>query len=263
MVISTATYQLVEGLFECEDRGQPELKGVTTPLTLYRIIREGEAQSRFQVVARKGLTPLVGREHEHGLLRERWEQVKDGAGQVVLLCGEPGIGKSRLVEQLKETVEQEGASCLELRCSPYARNSALKPVIEHLQRQLQLSPDDAPETNLEKLQQALGHYTFPQADTLALFAALLSLPQPADTPPLTLSPQKQKEKTHEAIVTWLCEEAAQHAVTYAWEDLHWADPSTLELLTLFLDQVPTTRLLAVFTYRPEFTPPWGTHSYQS
>ncbi len=113
--ISAATYRLVEGLFECEDRGQTELKGVSTPLTLYRIVKESEARSRFQVVARKGLTPLVGREHEFGLLRERWERVKDGTGQVVLLSGEPGIGKSRLVEALKDSVEHEGAGCLELR----------------------------------------------------------------------------------------------------------------------------------------------------
>jgi class 3 adenylate cyclase len=125
VVISAVTYRLVEGLFECEDRGQPELKEVSTPLTLYRVVKEGEAQSRFQVVARKGLTPLVGREHEHGLLRERWERVKDGQGQVVLLSGEPGIGKSRLVEVLKDTVVHEGVSCVELHCSPYHQNSAL------------------------------------------------------------------------------------------------------------------------------------------
>ena len=262
VVISTATYQLVEGLFICEDRGRPELKGVTTPLTLYRVTRESEAQSRFQVVARQGLTPLVGREHEHGLLRERWQQAKDGAGQVVLLCGEPGIGKSRLVEQLKETVELEGARCLELRCSSYSQNSALQPVIEHFQRQLQLSSHDSPKRNLEKLRQGLGQYRFPQADTLPLLAALLSLPHPEDVPPLSMSPQKQKDKTYEAVVAWLCEETPQ-AVAYAWEDLHWADPSTLELLSLFLDQVPTHRLLAVLTYRPEFIPPWGAHSYLS
>ena len=129
VMISAATYRLVEGLFECEDRGQPELKGVATPLTLYRVVKEGEAQSRFEVVVRRGLTPLIGREHEYGLLHERWARVKEGAGQVVLLSGEPGIGKSRLVEALKETVEPEGARFLELRCSPYTQNSALAPVI--------------------------------------------------------------------------------------------------------------------------------------
>src|SRR5262245_26466769 len=126
-----------------------------TPLTLYRVLKESEDHSRFEVVVRKGLTPLIGRDHEFGLLRERWERVKDGAGQVVLLSGEPGIGKSRLIEALKETAEHEGARCLEFRCSPFAQNSALQPVIEHLQRGLQFQPDDTPTEKLQKLEQAL------------------------------------------------------------------------------------------------------------
>ena len=262
VVISTATYRLVEGLFTCENRGQPELKGVATPLTLYRVSKESDAHSRFEVVVRKGLTPLIGREHEFGLLRERWQRVKDGAGQVVLLSGEPGIGKSRLVEALKETVEHEDTRCFELRCSPYMQNSAFAPVIEHLQRTLQFQPNDTAEEKLQKL--AIGaRFAGPlQAETISLLATLLSLPASGSALP-ALSPQKQKEKTQEALVTWLCSEARQHAVTYAWEDLHWADPSTLELLTLFLAQVPTTRLLTVLTFRPEFTPPWGSHSYLS
>jgi class 3 adenylate cyclase/predicted ATPase/energy-coupling factor transporter ATP-binding protein EcfA2 len=262
VMMSAATYHLVEGLFNCEDRGQPALKGISIPLTLYRVMKAGEAQSRFQVVARKGLTSLVGREHEYGLLHERWERVKDGTGQIVLLSGEPGIGKSRLVEALKESVEHEGARCLELRCSPYAQSSALHPVIEHLHRVLQFRPEDAPEEKLRKLV-GVAHALPLQPEALPLLAALLSLPHPAGYPSITLSPQKQKEKTHEVLVAWLCAEARQQAMTYAWEDLHWADPSTLEFLTLFLQQVPTTRLLAVLTYRPEFTPPWGSHSYLS
>jgi len=261
VVISAATYRLVEGLFEYEDRGRPELKGVSVPLTLYRVVRESEAHSRFQVVVRKGLTPLIGREHEYGLLQERWARVKEREGQVVLLSGEPGIGKSRLVEALKETVEHEGAACLELRCSPYAQNSALAPVIEHLQRVLGFQSDDNPEEKLRKLiVGATGRLPL-QAEAIPLLTALLSLPHPEGYPALSLSPQKQKEKTHEALVAWLCAAAKQQAVTYAWEDLHWADPSTLELLALFLNQVPTTRLLAVLTFRPEFMPPWGSHSY--
>jgi len=181
---------------------------------------------------------------------------------VVLLSGEPGIGKSRLVEALKENVEREGTRCLELRCSPYAQNSALQPVIEHLQRTLQFRPEDSAEEKLHKLTVGATGRS-PLHEHVPLFAALLSLPQSDAYPPLMLSPQKQKEKTHEALVAWLCAEAKQQAVTYAWEDLHWADPSTLELLTLFLAQVPTTRLLAVLTFRPEFLPPWSAHSYLS
>jgi class 3 adenylate cyclase/predicted ATPase/energy-coupling factor transporter ATP-binding protein EcfA2 len=266
VMISTATYHLIEGLFTCEDRGRPKLKGVATPLTLHRVVKESNAHNRFEVVVRKGLTPLIGREHEYGLLRDRWQRVRDGAGQVVLLRGEPGIGKSRLVEALKETVEHEGARCLEFRCSPYAQNSALQPVIEHLRRVLKFQPTDTVEKKLNTLEQAgVGAVREPplQSEVIPLLATLLSLPHPDGYPPITLSPQKQKEKTQEALVAWLCEEARQQAVTYAWEDLHWADPSTLELLTLFLAQVPTTRLLAVLTYRPEFIPPWGSYSYLS
>src|SRR5262249_24811758 len=115
----------------------------------------------------------------------------------------------------------------------------------------------------DKLTQVLSHYRFPQADTLPLLAALLSLPHPEGVPPITLSPQKQKQKTHEALVAWIIEEAEKTAVYCAWEDLHWIDPSTLEVLSLFLDQVPTTRLLVLLTVRPEFLPPWGNRSHLS
>jgi class 3 adenylate cyclase/predicted ATPase len=263
VVISAATYRLVEGLFTCEDRGQPELKGISTPLRLYRVVKESDAQSRFEVVVRKGLTPLIGRDHEFGLLHERWAQAKTGEGQVVLLSGEPGIGKSRLLQELKEQLGQEEAIRIEFRCSPYHQNSALYPVTEHLQRVLGIEREDSTQIKLGKLEQTLSHYQFPQADTLPLLAALLSLPHPAGVPPLTLSPEQQKEKTLNALVRWLCEEAERQAVYCAWEDLHWADPSTLKLLALYLDQVPTARMLALLTFRPEFTPPWGSRSYLS
>jgi predicted ATPase len=197
------------------------------------------------------------------LLEERWKQAKTGEGQVVLLSGEPGIGKSRLVQTLKEHVSAEGATRIEFRCSPYHQNSAFYPIIEHLQRFLQFTPDDTPQTKLAKLQQALTAYRFPQADTLACVAALLSLPHPAGTLPLALSPQKQRQKTQEALVAWMTEEAERAPVLCCWEDLHWTDPSSLEVLTLFLAQVPTTRLLVLLTFRPEFTPPWGNRAYLS
>jgi predicted ATPase len=166
-----------------------------------------------------------------------------------------------LGQALKEQALTEGAIRIEFRCSAYHQNSAFYPIIEHLQRLLQFHREETPETKLSKLQQALAAYRFPQADTLPLVAALLSLPHPADAPPLTLSPQKQKEKTQEALVTWLVEEAGKAAVYCVWEDLHWADPSTLEVLTLFLEQIPTTRVFTVVTFRPDFTPPWSLRSY--
>ena len=263
VVISQATYRLVQGLFECQDRGPQELKGISTPLPLYRVVREGTAQSRFEVAVSTGLTPLVGRVEELALLQRGWDHAKAGAGQVMLLSGEAGIGKSRLVQELKEQLAHEGTTRIEFRCSPYHQNSALYPIIDHLQRLLQFAREDSPITKLEKLQHTLSQYRFPQADTVPLLAALLSLPLSEDYPPITVSPQKQKEKTQAALVAWLVEEAEKAAVYCTWEDLHWVDPSTLEVLTLLLDQVPTTRLLVLLTFRPEFTPPWGNRSHLS
>jgi class 3 adenylate cyclase/predicted ATPase len=263
VVLSATTRRLVAGLFECEELEPQPLKGISLPASLYRVAKESEAQSRFEVAVQAGLTPLVGRAHEVGLLQERWEQARQGAGQVILLSGEPGIGKSRLVQEFKTAVTQAGATRIEFRCSPYHRNSAFYPIIDHLQRLLQFQREDTPQAKLAKLQQTLRAYRFPQADTLLLFAALLLLPQPEGFPSLTLSPEQQKQKTQQALVAWLMEETEKAAVYCAWEDLHWADPSTLEFLTLFLAQVPTARLLALLTFRPEFSPPWGPRSHIS
>ena len=164
------------------------------------MVRESAAQSRFEAAVQTGLTPLVGRAEELALLQRRWEHAKAGDGQVVLLSGEPGIGKSRLVQELTEQLAHERVTRIEFRCSPYHQNSALYPIIDHLQRLLQFAREDSPAAKLEKLQHTLSHYRFPQADTVPLLAALLSLPHPEDYPPLTVSPQKQKEKTQAAVV---------------------------------------------------------------
>ncbi|MBI3246176.1 MAG: AAA family ATPase [Deltaproteobacteria bacterium] len=260
LVISATTEHLVQGLFERQDLGPQTLKGISALLSVYRVMRESVAQSRFEATVNKGLTPLVGREEELGLLRRRWEQAKAGEGQVVLLSGEPGIGKSRLVEALKGHVRQGGATPIEFRCSPYHQNSAFYPIIDHLQRLLRFEREDSPEEKLHKLEVVLqrrGGVTPPlQSEIVTLFAALLSLPHPEGYPPLSLSPQKQKQKTQEALVTWLVEETERTTIYCIWEDLHWADPSTLEVLQLLIDQAPTTRLLTLLTFRPEFTSPW-------
>jgi class 3 adenylate cyclase/predicted ATPase len=261
VVISAATAHLVQGYFTCQDHGAQELKGLDAPVHVYQVLGESAAQSRLDVAGVIGLTPLVGREAEVTLLRERWAQSTDGLGQVVVLSGEAGIGKSRLVHVLTEQVVDEHTLRLTLRCSPYHTNSAFYPVIEHLQRVLHWHRDTPLEAKLTTLEQAIQMARLPLAEVVLLVAALLSLPVPERYPPLTLSPQRQKQKTQEALVAWLLAEAAQQPVLAIWEDLHWADPSTLELLGLLLDQVPTTRLLMVLTCRPEFRPPWTPHSY--
>jgi class 3 adenylate cyclase/tetratricopeptide (TPR) repeat protein len=261
VMISEATARLVQGLFECHDRGPQALKGISTPIGVYRVLRDSGVQSRFEVAVYAGLTPLVGREEELGLLRRRWEQAKAGEGQVVLLSGEPGIGKSRLVQTLKEQASAEGATRIEFRCSPYHQNSAWYLVIEHLQRALGFERNDSPQAKLRKLEVGARRRRAPTAEAVPLLAALLSLPHPDSYPSLTLSPQRQKQKTQEALVAWIVEEAEQAAVFCAWEDLHWADPSSLEVFTLLLEQVATTRLFAMLTCRPEFTPPWVSRSY--
>ena len=261
VVISDATARLVQGYFTCQDLGTQTLKGIDTPVRLSQVVGESAAQSRLDVAGTSGLTPLVGREAEITLLRERWAQSTEGLGQVVLLSGEAGIGKSRLVRVLTERIVDTGAPRLTLRCSPYHTNSAFYPVIEHLQRLLHWHREAPPEVRLTTLEQALQTARLPLAEVVPLVAALLSLPVPERYPPLTLSPQRQRQKTQEVLVAWLLAEAAQQPVLAVWEDLHWADPSTLELLGLLLDQVPTARLLLLLTHRPEFRPPWPPRSY--
>jgi predicted ATPase/class 3 adenylate cyclase len=263
VVISAGTYRLVHGLFDCQDLGPHDLKGLPAPVSLYRVRGESGIQSRFEVAVAHGLTPLVGRDEEVALLRRHWARAKDGEGQVVLLSGEPGIGKSRLAQVLKERVEEEGAICIEFRCLPHYQNTALYPLIEHLKRVLHFQREDSAATKQEKLRQTLARYRFSQADTLPLLATLLSLPPLDSTPPLPLSPQRQKQKTLEALVAWFLEEAERRPVYCLWEDLHWADPSSLELLTVLLDQVPTARLYLLLTFRPEFVSPWSPRAHLS
>ena len=261
VAISADTYRLVQGFFTCEDLGPQELKGLSSPLTLYQVTGEGEAQNRFDVSVQQGLTPLIGREEEVELLVRRWERAKAGEGQVVLLSGEAGIGKSRLVQVLREQIADEDHFGAVFRCSPFYQNSALYPVIDGLQKFLQLGKDDTPEAKLTKLTHALEPVQLTDPETTALVASLLSIPLPDDHPPLQLSPQKQKEKTLQVLVQWLQNVAKHQPVRVEIEDLHWADPSTLEFLGLLIDQVPSSRMLLLLTFRPEFSPPWPGHAH--
>jgi class 3 adenylate cyclase/tetratricopeptide (TPR) repeat protein len=259
ILISAATQRLIEGQFECQPFGSHVLKGIDTPIAVYHV--QSERQHVSPLAGKVTLTPLVGREREVGLLVDRWEQVKEARGQVVLLSGEPGIGKSRLAYTLRERIREEGSLLFEACCSPYHQHSALYPVIDVLQRLWLLNRHEPEEAKVQKVEQALALYNM--QDTVPLFTALLSLPTPPGYPALNSMPQKQKERTLQALLQLLIAQAERQAIVLLWEDLHWADPSSLEFLSLLIDQIPTTKLLLVLTFRPEFTPPWRPRSHLS
>jgi predicted ATPase len=257
VVISAATAQLIQGYFVYQPVGTPALKGIAQPLQVYQVLRDSGAQTRLDIATVRGLTPLVGREEEVGLLQRRWEQVSTGLGQVVLLSGEAGIGKSRLVQVLKEHIAAVPHTRIEWRGSHYHQQSALYPVIDHLQRLLRGHPDAAPAEPLRTLEAALSASGVALSEAVPLLAALLSLPLPVSYPPLTLTPQRQRQQTLETLLAWLHAETQQQPVLLIVEDLHWLDPSTLELLSLLIDQCAPMRLCLILTARPEFHPPWA------
>jgi class 3 adenylate cyclase/tetratricopeptide (TPR) repeat protein len=256
VVISHATYRLVEGFFRCRNLGTPALKGVVSPLQAYSVIEETGIRTRFEKAVASGLTALVGREKDVELLLHRWQQAVGGKGQVVVLSGEGGIGKSRLVQVLKDCTTNESITELNWRCSPYYRNSAIYPAIDLFQRILHFNRSEDSELKLAKLEEALGRLGFALPDTVPLFAALLSLPPSDRYPAPTQSPRRQKQKTLEAIVEWLSRIAERGPARLIVEDLHWADPSTLELIDLLIERVPDARLFVALVSRPEFVPPW-------
>jgi class 3 adenylate cyclase/predicted ATPase len=260
-VISATTHRLVQGHFACQELGLHSLTGVATPVPVFRVLQEHDAQSRLDVAVSRGLTPLVGREQEVRLLLERWAQVRDGQGHVVLLSGEAGIGKSRLIQVMKEHVAGEPHTLLESRGSPYHQHSAFYPIIDLLQQALGLSPEDVRDEKLGKLERALAPYPMALPDVVPWLAALLSLPRPEHYSVLNLSRQQQRQKTLEAVLTVLLGLATQRPVLLIVEDLHWIDPSTLEWLGLLIDQRTTARIFTLLTHRPEFHPPWGACSH--
>jgi class 3 adenylate cyclase/predicted ATPase len=256
VVVSAATYRLIQGFFICRGLGTPVLKGVAVPTEAFEVIEPTGIHTRFEIAVASGLTSLVGREMEVELLLRHWEESTRGRGHVVMLSGEPGIGKSRLLRVLKERTGGEWISEFETRCSPYAQSSPLYPAIDFMQNALQFQRDDDAGQKLVLLEQRLKQWGFTLPDSVPLFAALLSLPPNDRYPALPMTPQRQKQKTLEAIVAFLLHAAELHPTRVIVEDLHWADPSTLELLELIIEQVPHARLFVALAFRPDLVPPW-------
>jgi len=260
IAITEATRRLVGGFFACEALGHQELRGLSRPVEVHRVLGRGEAASRIEVARSAGLSPLTGRDREVGLLQDRWEHAKEEDAQLVLLSGEAGIGKSRLVLVLKEHVADDdpgrSATILEWRCSPRHADSGLYPATECLERILRLRPADTPAARLDKLEGHLQALGLADPEDLALLAALLSIPPDGRWPAPALSPIRQKERTLEALLGWLGAQAGRRPVLFIVEDLHWVDPSTQEFLGLLIDRRPAGRIMTVLTARPEFVPPW-------
>ena len=237
------------------------LKGFAEPLVAFKVEGEGRAEGRFEALRGERLTPLVGREHELAMLLDRWTWAKDGDGQVVLIVGEPGIGKSRLLWALREKLSGEPHGTLSHFCSPHHTNSALYPVITELERAAGFTSDDTPEARLAKLEALLGHVTEQLDETLPLLAALLGIAVGDRYPALNLSPQRQKQRTLEVLIERLAGFARDGPVLELYEDVHWVDPSTLELLDLLVERVRVLPVLVVLTFRSEFRPPWTGQSH--
>jgi class 3 adenylate cyclase len=239
LVISSSTQRLVGSLFLYEDLGAHHLRGMAQPVQAWRVIGERPTESRFEALQVAGLAPLIGREAEIDLLLQKWERARKGEGQVVLLSGEPGIGKSRLTEALRDRIADGPYTRLRCQCSPYFANSALHPFVRHLEQAAELSPSDPPEEKLDKLERLLAESGQREPATVPLLAALLSIPTGTRYPALDLAPQRLKEKTLAALADRPLALAAKQPVLLVVEDAHWIDPSSEELISAIIDRCRT------------------------
>jgi class 3 adenylate cyclase/tetratricopeptide (TPR) repeat protein len=256
VVISDSTARLVAGYFIVQALEAQALKGVPTPVPIYHVLGVSGARTRLEAARGHDLTPLVGRDAEVALLRARWAQVQEGLGQVVLLSGEAGIGKSRLGQVLQEQIVGAAATVIVWQASPAQQHSPLAPIISALQQRLGLRRETPPATALATLEGFVEAQSLSRSEAVPLFAALLALPLEAPYVPLALAPEQLKHQTLAALVHWLAQEAARQPVLLLVEDLHWLDASTLDVLTALVDQGPTVPLYTLLTARPEFVSPW-------
>jgi class 3 adenylate cyclase len=254
VAISDATHRLVSGLFVVEDLGAQQLKGIQQPLPLYRVVRPSGVRGRFQAAtAAGGLTPFVGREDELRSLTSRWERVLDGEGQVALIIGEAGIGKSRLVQRFHEQIAGTPHTWAEAGAGAFFQNTPFYPITDLLR---QFLGDEAAPDQIAQLESRLLAVGLEPAERIPLIAPLLNLPLPEDFPPSTLSSEQQRRRLLATLVEWTLGAARIQPLVLTIEDLHWVDPSTLELLQFLVEQSVSAPLLLLYTARPEFRPPW-------
>jgi class 3 adenylate cyclase/predicted ATPase len=255
VVIAASTRRLVGDLFDYRDLGIVEIRGIAGPVRAWQVLRQSVVASRFEALRGSALTPLIGRDEEIDLLLRRWARAKAGDGQIVLVSGEAGLGKSRITAALAERLQAEPHLRLRYFCSPYHQDSALFPFIDQLARAAGFARDDMPAAKLEKLEALLARAAPPDED-VAFLADLLSLPASERHPLPSLSPQRKKERTLEALLRQLEGLARRQPVMMVFEDAQWIDPTSRELLDLFVERVRSLPVLLIVTFRPEFLPPW-------
>src|SRR5215470_17989723 len=260
VVIAEATRRLLGNLFELRDLGTRELKGLAKPVRAWLALRESTVESRFEALHPSGLTVLVGREEETELLLRRWSRAKSGNGQVVLISGEPGVGKSRLTAALLEAVAPEPHTRLRYFCSPQHTDSAFYPIIGQMERAAGFLYNDTPQQKLDKLDAPLAE-TSTSIEDAVLIAEMLSLPNDGRHPTLELTPQQRRQKTMEALTAQIETLSRQNPVMMILEDAHWADPTSLEAFGRAIDRIRRLRVLLLVTFRPEFDVPWGARPY--
>lgn len=256
VLLSRTTFELVRGFFDCEALGPLMLKGLDEPMEVFRALRESGVRSRFQLTLAGGLTPMVGRRQEARRLLELFEQVESNRGQLVSIIGEPGIGKSRLQQWLKEQVSDRTDAWFTCYCLPYYQNTALNPLTDMLERQLGFGREDSPEERFAKLEQGLTRWGFSASDAVPFFSHLLSLPASDEYPLPPLGPPRLKQEITERLRALLLSPARGRPVVLLVEDIQWADPSTFEFIGSLVDRLPRSPLLILLTHRPEFEPPW-------
>jgi hypothetical protein len=256
VVVPAATRRLIGDLFRLRGLGRHAVKGLAEPVEAWAVEGVSASEGRFEAVRGSRLTAFVGRELELGLLLERWKLAQDGEGQVVLLSGEPGIGKSRILRELRERLEADHATRLRFHCSPYYVNSAFYPVIDNYERALRFALDETPERKLDKLEALLvGEYSRPRED-VRFIATMLSIPCEERYGAVAMTPQKFKDETLRALGDTTEAIARRRPAVMLFEDIHWADPTTLETLDLLIHRVGNIPLLIVLTHRPEFVSRW-------